>query len=160
MWNTGRFIVVHDFNKKAVGQKSTAKVLNVAIGVKFIFSAADFGLKIPPSMEGKELTVVGFKPRYKNNVVLRDPSGHELLMPLDMVEAALAKVAYAEVMDEVDDEIQSIDDEVQVESLKDQILVAEACDDTKRARELRKELRPIRARMKLRKLGIPAAAGR
>jgi hypothetical protein len=35
------------------------------------------------------LTVVAFKPKYKNNVVVRDASGKESLMPLTMVEKGL-----------------------------------------------------------------------
>ena len=42
-----------------------------------------------PPYEGQELTIVGFAPKNKNNVVVRDPTGNESLMPLDMVEKGL-----------------------------------------------------------------------
>jgi hypothetical protein len=42
--------------------------------------------------EGQALTVVGFNPRYKNNVVVRDPCGRDSLMPLEMVEKGLSSV--------------------------------------------------------------------
>ena len=64
---------------------------SVHLGAKFIFHTAellgDRHRKL--SLDGQELTVVGFEPRYKNNVVLQGVSGTELLMPLDMVEKAL-----------------------------------------------------------------------
>ena len=46
-------------------------------------------------------------------------------------------------------------DEIDAQHLKRQILFAEAASDTKKARELRKQLRPIQARIKLRKMGEP-----
>ncbi len=66
---------------------------SVHIGAKFIFRTVDilghnFSGRKPP-YEEQVLTVVGFKPKYKNNVVVRDASGQESLMPLDMVEKAL-----------------------------------------------------------------------
>ena len=65
----------------------------VPLGAKFIFRAAEIlgteGTSLKPPYEGQVLTVVGFKPRYKNNVVVRDAAGNESLMPLSMVEKAL-----------------------------------------------------------------------
>ena len=65
----------------------------VEIGTSFRFRTGEvFGSgyrgKTPP-FEGQLLTVVGFKPKYKNNVVVRDENGLESLMPMDMVEKAL-----------------------------------------------------------------------
>ena len=70
---------------------------SVHLGDKFIFHTAEIlgehfgehysGLK--PPYEGQVLTVVGFKPRYKNNIVMHDANGKSLLMPLQMVEKGL-----------------------------------------------------------------------
>jgi hypothetical protein len=72
-------------------QNKLAALGSVHVGDWFIFHTAEiFGdrhRKLP--FEGQVLTVVGFEPRYKNNVVLQDASGTTLLMPLDMVEKAL-----------------------------------------------------------------------
>jgi hypothetical protein len=64
---------------------------SVHVGAKFIFRTAELlGERCrKPPFEGQVLTVVGFVPRYKNNVVLREANGEECLMPLDMVEKAL-----------------------------------------------------------------------
>jgi hypothetical protein len=43
--------------------------------------------KLP--FEGQMLTVVGFKPRYVNQVEVQDPNGYRCLLPLYMVEKAL-----------------------------------------------------------------------
>jgi hypothetical protein len=70
---------------------------SVLIGDSFVFRTAEIlGLesgidKLPP-FEGQALTVVGFNPRYKNNVVVRDPYGRNSLMPLEMVEKGLSSV--------------------------------------------------------------------
>jgi hypothetical protein len=66
---------------------------SVHLGDKFIFHTAEifgehFGGRRPP-YEGQVLTVAGFKPRYKNNVAVRDANGKESLMPLQMVEKGL-----------------------------------------------------------------------
>jgi hypothetical protein len=64
------------------------------LGAKFVFRSVEIlgpqyheGFK--PPFEGQVLTVVGFKPRYKNNVVVRDENGNDSLMPLDMAEKGL-----------------------------------------------------------------------
>jgi len=66
---------------------------SVPLGAKFIFWTAEiFGEQFrgrKPPFEGHVLTVVGFEPRYKNNVVVQGENGAESLMPLDMVEKAL-----------------------------------------------------------------------
>jgi hypothetical protein len=64
---------------------------SVHLGAKFTFCTAELlGERCrKPPFEGQVLTVVGFEPRYKNNVVLREVNGRECLMPLDMVEKAL-----------------------------------------------------------------------
>jgi hypothetical protein len=74
---------------------------SVHLGDKFIFHTAEvlgknFRGQRPP-FEGQVLTVVGFKPRYKNNVVVRDSSGRESLMPLHMVEKGSAVEAATDV---------------------------------------------------------------
>lgn len=66
----------------------------VPLGATFCFRVKEilgsqYGGKMPP-YEGQVLTVVGFKPRLKNNIVVRNSNGYEFLMPLDMVEKALA----------------------------------------------------------------------
>jgi hypothetical protein len=65
----------------------------VPLGAKFVFRSVEIlgpqyheGFK--PPFEGHVLTVVGFKPRLKNNVVVRDENGYDSLMPLDMAEKA------------------------------------------------------------------------
>lgn len=65
----------------------------VEIGASFKFRTADvlgddYSGNLPP-YEGQILTIVGFQPRYKNNVVVRDENGSESLMPMHMVEKAL-----------------------------------------------------------------------
>jgi hypothetical protein len=67
---------------------------SVSLGAKFVFRTAkvlghEDATHFKPPFEGQVLTVVGFKPRLKNNVVVREPNGNESLMPLDMVEKAL-----------------------------------------------------------------------
>jgi hypothetical protein len=64
---------------------------SVHVGAKFMFRTAELlgeQCRKPP-FEGQVLTVVGFMPRYKNDVVLQEANGKECLMPLDMVEKAL-----------------------------------------------------------------------
>jgi hypothetical protein len=64
---------------------------SVHVGAKFIFRTAELlGERCrKPPFEGQVLTVVGFEPKYKNNVVVQDVNGTESLMPLDMVEKGL-----------------------------------------------------------------------
>jgi hypothetical protein len=81
----------------ARGGQITGIAARVAIGTSFRFHTAevfgsDYRGKLPP-FEGQLLTVVGFKPRYKNNVVVCDEDGSDSLMPLEMVEEALASRA-------------------------------------------------------------------
>lgn len=65
---------------------------SVMIGDEFVFRTAEvFGSAYSgrkPPFEEKMLTVVGFRPRYRNNVIVRDPDGVEFLVPSDMVEEA------------------------------------------------------------------------
>jgi hypothetical protein len=66
---------------------------SVHLGDKFIFHTAEilgehFNGRKPP-YEGQVLTVVGFEPKNKNNVVVRDANANESLMPLNMVEKGL-----------------------------------------------------------------------
>ena len=70
----------------------------VSLGEKFVFRTAEIigegacGRK--PPFEGQMLTVVQFKPRYVNQVLVRDPNGYESLLPLSMVEKALQLKAH------------------------------------------------------------------
>jgi len=66
----------------------------VSLGEKFVCRTVEmFGpefaniRKLP--FEGQMLTVVGFKPRYVNQVVVQDQHGYQCLLPLHMVEKAL-----------------------------------------------------------------------
>jgi hypothetical protein len=66
---------------------------SVHVGAKFIFRTAEifgehFSGRKPP-FEGQVLTVVGFEPRYKNNVVVQNVNGNESLLTLSMVEKGL-----------------------------------------------------------------------
>lgn len=66
---------------------------SVYVGARFIFHTTeifgeDFTGRKPP-FDGQVLTVVGFVPRYKNNVVMQNVNGEESLLPLDMVEKGL-----------------------------------------------------------------------
>jgi hypothetical protein len=66
----------------------------VSVGATFVYRMAEFlGPDYPdnrkPSFEGQPLTVVDFKPRYVNQVVVEDPSGCQSLLPLGEVEKAL-----------------------------------------------------------------------
>jgi hypothetical protein len=66
---------------------------SVHLGAKFTFRTAEIlgehfsGRK--PLYEGEVLTIVGFKPKYQNNVVVREVNGRESLLPLEIVEKAL-----------------------------------------------------------------------
>jgi hypothetical protein len=66
----------------------------VPLGAKFVFRAVEllgpqYNSRRKPPFEGQVLTVVGFEPRLKNNVVVRDENGYDSLMPLDTAEKAL-----------------------------------------------------------------------
>jgi hypothetical protein len=76
------------------GKRQLVKLGDVPLGAKFVFRSVEIlgpqyheGFK--PPFEGQVLTVVGFKPRLVNNVVVRDANGYEGLLPLDMVEKGL-----------------------------------------------------------------------
>jgi hypothetical protein len=75
-------------------QRKLVMLGKLPLGAKFVFRTVEIlgpqyhrGSK--PPFEGQVVTVVGFKPRLKNNVVVRDANGYEFLMPLDMAEKAL-----------------------------------------------------------------------
>jgi hypothetical protein len=74
---------------------------SVSIGATFVFQTAeilgcDCSEKKPP-YEGQVLTVVGFRPRLKNNVVVQETNGGYSLMPLWMAERALSLQATQQV---------------------------------------------------------------
>jgi len=64
---------------------------SVHLGEKFIFHTAEIlgDRHRTLAFEGDVVTVVGFEPKYKNNVVLQAVNGEQFLMPLYMVEKAL-----------------------------------------------------------------------
>ena len=71
----------------------TMRLGAVPLGATFVFRVKEilgsqYCGKMPP-YEGQVLTVVGFKPRLKNNIVVRNSNGYEFLMPLEMVQKAL-----------------------------------------------------------------------
>ena len=79
-----------------VGMRSeTVTLASVFLGAQFVFRTVEIlgpeyaSLRKPP-YEGQALTVVGFRPHLKNNVVVRDRKGNVSLMPLRMVEKALS----------------------------------------------------------------------
>jgi hypothetical protein len=68
---------------------------SVPLGAKFIFRTTEllggkFGGRSKHPYEGQVVTVVGFKPRYVNSVVVCTAGGAEFLMRLDMAEKALS----------------------------------------------------------------------
>jgi hypothetical protein len=72
----------------------STKPERVSLGAKFLYRTtvilgAECASFRKPPFEGQFLTVVGFEPAYKNNVVIQDPNGSRSLMPLDLVEKAL-----------------------------------------------------------------------
>jgi hypothetical protein len=75
-------------------RSETVTLGSVSLGAKFTFRTAEIlgpeyaGVRKPP-YEGQVLTVVGFRRRLKNNVVVRDPNGNVSVMPLYMAEKAL-----------------------------------------------------------------------
>lgn|ERR1700687_2582873 len=78
---------------------------SVSIGDKFIYRTADiFGTdakrcgRVP--FEGQMLTVVGFQPRYVNQVELSEANGRRLLLPLREVEKALGRDSEMEAIAE------------------------------------------------------------
>lgn len=77
----------------ARAQRKLATLGSVHVGEKFTFHTAEiFGEQFhgrKPPFEGQVLTVVGFEPRYKNNVVVQDVNGNESLLSLSMVEKGL-----------------------------------------------------------------------
>jgi len=76
---------------------------SVFLGVKFFFRTAEvLGPAVgKPPYEGQQLTVVGFRRRLKNNVVVRDPNGNVSLMPLHMVEKALSLKSLQRTVEEM-----------------------------------------------------------
>jgi hypothetical protein len=83
-------------NQIVTGARIKPVVLgSVFLGAKFIFHSAEIlgpeydSVRKPP-YEGQVLTVVGLRPRLKNNVVVRESNGRYSLMPVDMVEKALS----------------------------------------------------------------------
>lgn len=75
-------------------RKSSEMVVlgSVSVGAAFIFRTSEvLGPAVgEPPYEGQQLTVVAFKPRLKNNVVVQETNGRYSLMPLEMVEKAVA----------------------------------------------------------------------
>jgi hypothetical protein len=76
-------------------KKQIVALGSVSLGMKFIWSTVDIlGPKYAnarkPHFEGQVLTVVGFRPRYKNQVVVQEPNGEIGLVPLELVEKALS----------------------------------------------------------------------
>ena len=65
---------------------------SVSVGAKFIWSTVDIlgPQSAKPYFEGQVLTVVGFKPRYKNKVVVQLPSREQCRIRLEMAEKALS----------------------------------------------------------------------
>jgi hypothetical protein len=66
----------------------------ISLGMTFVFRTveilgADFSSARTLPFEGKTMTVVDFKPRYVNQIVVRDPNGYQCLLPLYTVEKAL-----------------------------------------------------------------------
>jgi hypothetical protein len=66
----------------------------IPMGANFTFRTAEIlgpeaASHSKPLFEGQALTVVGFKPRYVNNVLVQDASGRISMMPADMVAKGL-----------------------------------------------------------------------
>ena len=67
---------------------------SVLLGSRFIYRTAVVlgtecsNSRMPP-FEGEVLTVVGFEPRYKNNVVVQESNGRRCLLPISMVKTCL-----------------------------------------------------------------------
>lgn len=67
---------------------------SVSLGATFVYRTveilgASYANNRRPPFERQMLTVVGFKPRYVNQVVVQDPNGYECLLRLSMVDKAL-----------------------------------------------------------------------
>jgi hypothetical protein len=65
---------------------------SVSLGMKFIWSTVEIlgPQYAKPYFEGQVLTVVGFKPGYKNKVVVQLPSREQCRIRLEMAEKALS----------------------------------------------------------------------
>ena len=77
----------------AIVERSKPAVLSPdLLGTSFVFRTAEvLGPAVgKPPYEGQQLTVVGFRRRLKNAVMVQDANGNCSLMPLDMVEKALS----------------------------------------------------------------------
>ena len=77
----------------------------VSLGANFVFRTveipgADHANSFEPPFEGQMLTVVGFKLRYVNQVVVQHANGYECLLRLYMVEKALRLKAQQVDIDE------------------------------------------------------------
>lgn len=82
-------------SRKAAKFEARKNFGSIALGATFVFRTVEilgpeYADSRKPPFEGDVLTVVGFKPRYINNIVVRDSKGNLSLMPADMVERALA----------------------------------------------------------------------
>ena len=86
---------IQKITRKAAKFEARTGFGSVALGARFVFRSVEIlgpayaDCRKPP-YEGDVLTVVGFRPRNKNNIIVRDSEGYVSLMPADMVERALA----------------------------------------------------------------------
>ena len=79
-----------------VSRKSSEIVAigSVSVGMSFVFRTVEIlgpeytSMRKPP-YEGQVVTIVGFRPRLVNNVVVRYGKGDISVMPLEMAEKAL-----------------------------------------------------------------------
>ena len=81
--------------RKAAKFEARTSFGSIALGATFVYREVEilgpaYADSRKPPFEGDVLTVVGFKPRYINNIVVRDSKGNVSLMPAYMVETALA----------------------------------------------------------------------
>lgn len=65
------------------------------LGASFVFKLVEilgpeYANARKPPYEGRVLTVVGFEPRLKNDIIVRDSNGKFSLMPLWMAERAIS----------------------------------------------------------------------
>jgi hypothetical protein len=65
------------------------------LGARFVYRTVEtlgleYAKRKKPPFEGEVLTIVGFMPRYVNNVVVRAHNGPQFLMPLYIVQKALS----------------------------------------------------------------------
>jgi hypothetical protein len=68
---------------------------SVSVGTTFVFRAtevlgAEYASMRNPPYDGQAITIAGFRPRFKSNVVVQERNGKHSLMPLEMVERALS----------------------------------------------------------------------